>query len=523
MCLSFYKANNKSFRVRKKTLDSGETFCRTNSVRLYNGLKSTLIRYENVASNSVTESLDLNWNEFSSISQDCNLIRLYDGCFCKHDLFRSFNKESDLKNELLALTKTSKNMYHSSNTSRDEGYISIKKIDQKMTCTRNSSAISHGLLMQRNTLKCTEKVPLQRSSLRKRKTHHTTYDHNIDIDIILSKRGSSATKVHSCNSIRYRARYPAAYITVLFLISPFRWIYIGNIIRQFLHNVMRTLNDSVSFCPQSTLKKTSEMIKLNGFNQEKIRFSKKDVIAVENCKEILFDTFHYCNRFDNEQRILSNIVSNTKFGDISDRKSKNGKNSDVCSFHRHHIDRSNNNGDVRRQNLNTSAARKKRKEQDYTTTEEDPTSFEGDTTYATTGATGTTTSKDTKTTTSKDKKGESAEDGDDDDDDDEEEDAAPVMATIFITCVYIISGAVALAKFSDNLDVLDAIWFLYISMVTIGYGDVVPYDQKVFIVMLPYIFIGLSLMSSVLNEVTSYFTNNINKARTIGQEVSKGR
>ncbi|GFR90749.1 potassium channel subfamily K member 18 [Elysia marginata] len=301
------------------------------------------------------------------------------------------------------------------------------------------------------------------------------------------------TKTYREKCQKYRSILPPTKISLYLLASPFRWIFVGNVIRKFLHSAMRSLQKSYRI--QTKLQKHTENIK-----GEVMPSSEKHRIGLENHEKVIL-----CQRQKlfrqlavkkklGQNHAFSKPSLRTNFEGLGSRKDERKNRRAVFSPLYHGVDRSNN----------------------Y----RDRSGTEGDDTAEATSGDEYTSGSTSKSAGSKNKKEEEEVAEDPGEDEDEEEEGAPVMATIAVTCGYIIGGAVFLANFSGNLKILDSIWFLYISMVTIGYGDVVPYDQEVFIYMLPYIFIGLSLMSTVLNDVTSYFTNNIVKARNIGQEVS---
>ncbi|RUS88529.1 hypothetical protein EGW08_003705, partial [Elysia chlorotica] len=489
---SLDKASNQSLKIQKETLD--EHFQRLSSTdRLYSRRLScywlgylSYYCFDKTAFISACKQFGLRCKEGGNMSH----------YFKK--MSSSSKKKLISENEQIAPLELNRKTYLGGNLTR---------------CTHSEFV--------RRVPKCSEKIPRETPVFKIMKTYHKR-ENSTELDSSLSNRNSSGTKVSSHSCAPYRTSCPPKFISALFLASPFRWIYIGNILRKFLHNLMRTLKNSPSFCPSTKVNKNREQVTTNVFNIKKRRVSKINVIGPEKCKRLFEKSNNWRIINKQNQENLLNSSFDTKLGE-----NKNGKNTVAFRLNQQYMNR-NNHGAAEEPTTDTSATPFTGTDQDYV---EGDASFYGEvTTEATTGVTETTTTGDTsaedtsattKTSDAKDKKGDHPVDVDDDDDEEEEEEAAPVMATIFITCVYIVSGAVALAKFSDDLDVLDAIWFLYISMVTIGYGDVVPYNQYVFLVMLPYIFIGLSLMSSVLNEVTSYFTNNINKARTIGQEVQQ--
>ncbi|GFN79284.1 LOW QUALITY PROTEIN: hypothetical protein PoB_000579000 [Plakobranchus ocellatus] len=311
--------------------------------------------------------------------------------------------------------------------------------------------------------------------------------------------------------------FPPTWITIAWLASPFRMIFIGNVLRKFLHNLRRALERSRNSGPVDLQKKNEES-ESSSCNTKRFGEKGKDVYhtkTIENPGQMSTRLTFYA--YDSFSQFANGAVSEWN-------KFESNQHRDVCGekitsrSHLKTLNQSNNHDGLERDtgsfsDIDTALS--------ISTVRTSSSSAPGDssTDADTSATTSVSEGAETSTPDSTRSRGKADDDGDDGDID-EEEDAVPVIVTIFVTCTYIICGAVGLAKITRTMDVLDAIWFLYISMVTIGYGDVVPRDQVVFTIMLPYIFIGLSLMSSVIDEVTIYFTNNVSKARNMGQELS---
>lgn len=122
--------------------------------------------------------------------------------------------------------------------------------------------------------------------------------------------------------------------------------------------------------------------------------------------------------------------------------------------------------------------------------------------------------------------GEDEDEEDDDDDDNKSIKAVelheqnkitsePVLLTITTTFIFISLGSTFLTKLADNMTYFDSYWFIWISVATIGYGDIVPTEQRLFLGILAYIFIGLCLMSNLISETSLFFSANVSKTRAI--------
>lgn len=80
----------------------------------------------------------------------------------------------------------------------------------------------------------------------------------------------------------------------------------------------------------------------------------------------------------------------------------------------------------------------------------------------------------------------------------------PITIAILILLVYILLGA-TMYSFWEDWDFIEAIYFVFISISTIGFGDVLPAHQKFFVVSSVYMFIGLSLVSMCINVAIEFF------------------
>ncbi|XP_076103228.1 potassium channel subfamily K member 18-like [Mytilus galloprovincialis] len=88
----------------------------------------------------------------------------------------------------------------------------------------------------------------------------------------------------------------------------------------------------------------------------------------------------------------------------------------------------------------------------------------------------------------------------------------PISIACIILLIYIFLGAI-MYKFWESWDFMDCIYFVFISISTIGFGDVVPEHPKYFLISAIYLFMGLSLVSMCVNVGIEFFTVQIDKAK----------
>ena len=94
---------------------------------------------------------------------------------------------------------------------------------------------------------------------------------------------------------------------------------------------------------------------------------------------------------------------------------------------------------------------------------------------------------------------------------DEEFNLTPVIA-IGVTAVYIFAGA-AMYKQWEDWSYLEAFYFIFISISTVGFGDVLPSEKEYFVASFIYQLFGLALVGMVINVVMEVVQNNINQVR----------
>lgn len=101
----------------------------------------------------------------------------------------------------------------------------------------------------------------------------------------------------------------------------------------------------------------------------------------------------------------------------------------------------------------------------------------------------------------------------------------PISVAIFILIVYIIIGAVAYNLW-ENWDFFESFYFVFISMSTIGLGDLVPDHPMFMMASILYLVFGLALTSMCINVVQVKLSDTFKQASaklgaTIGLKVAE--
>ena len=96
----------------------------------------------------------------------------------------------------------------------------------------------------------------------------------------------------------------------------------------------------------------------------------------------------------------------------------------------------------------------------------------------------------------------------------------PIAVAIVILIFYILLGALMYSIWED-WNFLEAFYFVFISISTIGFGDVVPDHPKFFILSSIYLYVGLSLVSMCINVAIEFFTAAAEQAKEKMDEATK--
>ena len=102
---------------------------------------------------------------------------------------------------------------------------------------------------------------------------------------------------------------------------------------------------------------------------------------------------------------------------------------------------------------------------------------------------------------------------------DDEFNLPPIIA-ILIAIIYILLGAVLYIQWED-WTYLEAFYFLFVSVSTIGFGDVLPAHPRYFLATSIYVLVGLSLVAMVINVIMDSLSSTITKAKETAVDVGK--
>ena len=102
---------------------------------------------------------------------------------------------------------------------------------------------------------------------------------------------------------------------------------------------------------------------------------------------------------------------------------------------------------------------------------------------------------------------------------DDEFNLPPIIA-ISIAVIYILIGAVLYIQWED-WTYLEAFYFLFVSVSTIGFGDVLPAHPRYFLATSIYVLVGLSLVAMVINVIMDSLSSTITKAKETAVDMGK--
>ena len=85
----------------------------------------------------------------------------------------------------------------------------------------------------------------------------------------------------------------------------------------------------------------------------------------------------------------------------------------------------------------------------------------------------------------------------------------PLWVSVIIWIVYILLGASMYSTWETSWSYLDAVYFVFVSISTIGFGDIVPTQNYFFLMTSVYILFGLALVAMVISVLAQFFTRTI--------------
>ncbi len=88
---------------------------------------------------------------------------------------------------------------------------------------------------------------------------------------------------------------------------------------------------------------------------------------------------------------------------------------------------------------------------------------------------------------------------------------SPAFA-IIVLVLYILIGAGMYGQW-EKWDYFDSAYFIFVSLTTIGFGDLIPHHPKFFISSSVYIFVGLTLVSLVINTIIDTLKKGMKRAK----------
>ncbi len=88
---------------------------------------------------------------------------------------------------------------------------------------------------------------------------------------------------------------------------------------------------------------------------------------------------------------------------------------------------------------------------------------------------------------------------------------SPIFA-VLVLVLYILSGAFMYGQW-EKWDYFESAYFIFTSLTTIGFGDLTPAHPKFFISSSIYIFVGLTLVSLVINTIIDTLKKGMKKAK----------
>ena len=97
----------------------------------------------------------------------------------------------------------------------------------------------------------------------------------------------------------------------------------------------------------------------------------------------------------------------------------------------------------------------------------------------------------------------------------------PVSVALGISLIYIFGGALMYMQWEEDWDYLTACYFIFISISTVGFGDVLPSSNGYFLLSFCYQLFGLALVAMVINVVMESLQLTLIRAKDSFIETTK--
>lgn len=94
--------------------------------------------------------------------------------------------------------------------------------------------------------------------------------------------------------------------------------------------------------------------------------------------------------------------------------------------------------------------------------------------------------------------------------------AAAIIANILLLIFYTVCGAYLIGM-KENWTPFRGAWFVFVSITTVGYGDVTPTSTEHLCYCLPYIVLGMSIFGNLLTAIVIFFQTMTSKFKFIGK------
>lgn len=89
---------------------------------------------------------------------------------------------------------------------------------------------------------------------------------------------------------------------------------------------------------------------------------------------------------------------------------------------------------------------------------------------------------------------------------------------LLITVAFVLFGGFAF-HYIENVEFTDGLWWAFVTITTVGYGDISPTTQSGRVIAVFLMFFGISLLGSLTSAITSYFIKVNRYSDTVKNEI----